>query len=150
MTHYAAYVIGDAAREKLLEAFPPKYPRAVAHHITHRYDCGADELPPPSEKVEVVGFHDSGAMQVLVVEVDGRKHQAPRADDDARRFYHITLSLDPAQGVSPSKSNDVLEKIAAEKGEAALRNLEHPMAISVTPAVLADDPKPKSPPFKPK
>jgi hypothetical protein len=145
---YTAYLIEDEARAALLETFAPKYPKTVAHHITHHYGGGAGDMPEKPQKAEVVGYHDSGAIQVLVVEIDGRKHQQ-QSKGEPPRFLHITLSYDPAQGASPGKSNDVLEKIVAEKGEAGLRNLKEPIEISVTPALLIDRarrPAPKAPP----
>jgi len=93
----------------------------------------------------VRGYHDSGAIQVLVVEVDGQKNHGSQK-------YHITLSLDRTQGVEPKDSNDVLRKIAAEKGESALDNLPEPIEICATPVFIKDEPnvaqKPKIPPLK--
>lgn len=149
-TPYAAYVLTQDARADILARFPAKYPKVSAHHITHSYGAKAESIPPPPEKVTVVGYHDDGASQVLVVEVDGRKHQGAHADEGTPRFYHITLSYDPAQGVRAVSSNAMLEKSARENGEAALRNLTEPFEIEVTPALLRDDcPPAPFPPPKP-
>lgn len=122
-----AFVLDEPSRQSLLETFPPKYPDVIAHHITHKFGVSDQEpLPPQPHHIKVVGYHDSGAIQVLVVEVDGRKNQ----DAEAARLYHITLSLDRAQGVKPENSNDVLKKVAAEKGADFLHNLPAPIEIS--------------------
>lgn len=136
-TGYAAYQIDESSRAELLRRFPPKYSDAVAHHITHKYAATKADVPPQPQEVNVVGYHDSGAMEVLVVQVDGRRFQEA-GNDGGENFYHITLSLDRAQGVSPRNSNDALQKIAAEQGEAALCNLSEPFAVSVTPRLLVD------------
>lgn len=152
MTDYTAFEIDAASRERILGMFPAKYPDVVAHHITHKYGATAADLPPPPRNVEIVGYHDSGAIQVLVAEVDGRKHQASLDDDGHRKFYHITLSLDRAAGVSPRNANDVLQAIVSAKGEEALANLPEPLRIEVQPKLLADsggNPKPKSSPPAP-
>lgn len=136
---YVAYQIDEASREKLLSAFQPKYPDVIAHHITHKYGAGPEDVPPPPGKVRVVGYHDSGAIQVLVVDVDGKRNQVT-PPDTPKKFYHITLALDRAQGVSPSKSNAVLQKTASEQGEAAVYNLPEPIEILATPKLLLDPP----------
>jgi hypothetical protein len=134
---YTAFVIDEESRRKLLQTFPPKYPDVIAHHITHGFGVSDKEpLPPQPQKVLVHGYHDSGAIQVLVVEVDGRKNQGLQTD----KFYHVTLSLERAQGVTPRNSNDVLQKIVAGSGEGALRNLSKPIEISVTPVFIKDEP----------
>ena len=137
--YYAAYMIDEASRERLLDIFKPKYPDVIAHHITHKYGAAPEDVPPQPRHVRVVGYHDSGAIQVLVVDVDGRKNQAT-PDGADKKFYHITLALDRAKGVSPSKSNAVLKKIAAEQGEAAVYNLAEPVEITVAPKLLLDPP----------
>jgi D-glycero-D-manno-heptose 1,7-bisphosphate phosphatase len=134
---YAAYEIDSDSREMLLEAFPPRHADVIAHHITHKYDATAADMPPVPAEVRVTGHHDNGAIQVLVVQVDGRRHQAARADETPR-WYHITLSLDRAQGVEPKNSNDLLAAIAKEKGAAGLDNLPAPLDILVTPRLLLD------------
>ncbi|MDE1151565.1 MAG: hypothetical protein PW788_03425 [Micavibrio sp.] len=149
MTDYAAYVIEPESREKLLAAFPPKYAEVIAHHITHRYPATPAELPPLPEHVEVVGYHDSGSIQVLVVEVDGRQRQATLDADGASKFYHITLSLDRTAGVSARHSNDVLAAVIAEKGVDALCNLPEPFALSAQPQLLQDSDTPKKEPAAP-
>lgn len=134
---YAAYVILESSREKLLESFAPKYPDVVAHHITHKYDAKETDLPPIPQRVRVTGYHDSGAIEVLVAEVDGARHQK-RQGDEPPRYYHITLSLDRAQGVEPKNSNDVLQKIVSQFGDAALDNLPEPVTVAVMPSLLMD------------
>lgn len=135
---YAAYEIDKASRDMLLEAFPPRHADVVAHHITHKYGATETDLPAMPIQVRVTGHHDNGLIQVLVAEVDGRRHQVLR-EDETPRWYHITLSLDRAQGVAPKNSNDFLAAIVMEKGAAGLDNLPAPLDISVTPRLLLDD-----------
>ena len=77
---YVAYKLDDASREKLLGIFKPKYSDVIAHHVTHKYGAGPEDVPPPPEKVRIVGYHDSGAIQVLVVDVDGNVIHSWRID----------------------------------------------------------------------
>ena len=45
---YTAYVLTDAAREKLVEKFPPKYEKFIGHHITIQFGVPKDtEAPDP-------------------------------------------------------------------------------------------------------
>lgn len=134
---YAAYVILESSREKLLESFAPKYPDVIAHHITHKYGANETDLPPMPNQVRVTGYHDSGAIEVLVVAVDDARHQK-RRDGETPRYYHITLSLDRAKGVEPKHSNDVLQQLVDQFGEDALDNMPEPLKISVIPSLLMD------------
>jgi hypothetical protein len=135
MADYAAYVLDDLSREKLLRRFPPKYPETVAHHITHKYGAAAADVPPVPGKITVAGYHDSGAIEVLTVLVDGCSFQATPGE---RRYYHITHSLDRAQGVAPKNSNDVLAALVSMQGEGALYNLPEPLDIMAVPQLLED------------
>ncbi|MCC7035869.1 MAG: HAD-IIIA family hydrolase [Alphaproteobacteria bacterium] len=135
---YAAYEVDKDSREMLLEAFPPRHPDVIAHHITHKYGATEADMPPMPAGVRVTGHHDNGAIQVLVVEVDGKRHQAAR-EDETPRYYHITLSIDREQGIAPKNSNDLLQAIAAEKGLSGMDNLPEPIQISVLPRLLLDE-----------
>lgn len=144
---YTAYVLDQESRQRLIDIFGPKYPETIAHHITHKFGATEDDVPEMPQSVRIVGFHDSGAMQVLVAEVDGERRQATTGEGE--RFYHITFSLDRAQGVEPKDSNAVLQKIAAEKGPDALRNLHDPVEITVKPQfILSGSSKNPQPPGK--
>lgn len=98
---YVGYKLTPEARERLLKAFPPKYPEVVAHHITHR--MGKSKKPLPG-KVEVVGHVDDGhGVQAAVVSVNGQTHR-----EDGKP-YHVTISIDRARGRKPAHSNDVVQ-----------------------------------------
>lgn len=140
-TGYTAYELTEESRAALLKAFPPKYADVIAHHITQKYGAAEGETPAQPKSVIVAGYHDSGAIQVLVALVDGRQYQAEGLDG-AKKFLHITLSLDREQGVSPKNSNDVLQKIFNERGQGALYNLQQPLEIKVVPKFLLDEEKP--------
>lgn len=141
---YAAYVIEEESRSALLKTFAPKHPDVVAHHITHKYGAGEADVPAAPQSVKVVGHHSDDAMEALVVEIDGAKHQT--TGEAETRYYHITLSLDRAKGVNPRNANDLLRRIVKEKGEGALRNLPEPFEVVVTPQLLVDSgPQPKQP-----
>lgn len=100
---YNGYLIPENERSKLLSAFPPKYSKVMAHHITHKFKVKG-ELPPPADMAKVIGYADSGdGLEVLVVEING---SASRPEDET--LYHITLSLDPSK-YKPKDSNTLLK-----------------------------------------
>jgi hypothetical protein len=138
---YVAFVLDAASRQKLLEVFPAAYPETVCHHITHKFDAQKTDVPTKPQDIRVVGCHDGGNIQVLVVEIDGQKMQAPRGDG-IDRYYHLTFSLDRKRGAETHHSNDVLRKIVAEKGAHALRNLQEPISIAASPAFIIRDNSP--------
>lgn len=119
---YTAYVLTDSARAALLEKFPPKYPKVIAHHVTIQFGVPADTEVPAPANVKVIGYADSGdGLEALVCSVDG----SPERPDGKR--WHITWSLDPTK-YSPVDSNKLL---AANKFKLTLST-----PVQTTPAML--------------
>ncbi len=120
------YVIGWAVdpgeREALLARFPPRYPDAVAHHVTLQARVRRDTPVPPEATCEIVGEADDGAgVQAMVVRIDGT---TDRPDGST---FHITWSLDKARGRRAVQSNDVI----LERGWTPL---PQPAPVTVRPA----------------
>lgn len=104
---YEAFVLDGKSRDRLIKAFPPKYPDVLAHHITEKFG-----VPKPTEPVrhygvdvKVIGYADDGVgCEALVVEVNGK---STRKDG---KVYHVTLSIDRAAGRKPVDSNTVIKE----------------------------------------
>ena len=108
-----------AEREQLLQRFPPRYPTAVADHVTLETTAQSSPLPP-AVTAAIVGHTDDGAgIEAMVVTIEGT---TDRRDGST---FHITWSL--GEGREATESNDVI----AARGwtEFAL-----PMPVTVTPA----------------
>lgn len=89
-------------RDRLFARFPPRWPDAIAHHVTLAFATDAP-LPATPAEAAVVGHVDDGAgVEALVVAIDGDTMRP----DGSR--YHITWSIDRARGRTPRESNDVL------------------------------------------
>ena len=116
-------VIGWALDEKeradLLDQFPPRYAKAVAHHVTLASDAADRDLPPPVRATIVGCADDERGVEAMVVTIDG---DTARPDSST---FHITWSL--GEGRRARESNDVIE-------QRGWRELDHPLAISLTPA----------------
>jgi len=98
---YVAYVLDEKSVNILKEAFPPKYPDFIGHHITYR--MGTSIVPAQPKVIEVVGYvDDQEGLEALVVEVDGTIR---RIDGG---IYHITWSLNRELGMKPSHSNVII------------------------------------------
>jgi hypothetical protein len=108
-THfYTGWLLDPAEREALLARFPPRYPRAAAHHVTLKFGDAAAQ-PPGEVAAEIVGEADDGqGVQAMVVAIDGT---TTRPDGGT---FHITWSL--ADGREARESNAVI----AQRGWAAL------------------------------
>jgi hypothetical protein len=90
---YTAYELTEDSRKAVLRAFPPRYAKAVAEHITVAFGVAADAPLPPAARLAIVGHADDGrGIEALVVSVDGN---IVRGDGGT---YHLTLSYDPAGG----------------------------------------------------
>lgn len=100
---YTAYVLTDESRTALLERFPPKYSKVIAHHVTVEFGVPKDVDLPENAELKVVGEADSGdGLQALVVAVNG----GYRREDG--KIYHITWSLEP-DSYKPVDSNALIE-----------------------------------------
>ena len=104
-------------RDALLRRFPPRYPEAVADHVT----LEKSEAPPPQPvAARIVGHADDGnGVEAMVIAIDG---STDRPDGST---FHITWSLAP--GRRAKESNDVLK----DRGWDAI---EQPIPVTVTPA----------------
>ena len=104
----AGWLLHPADRDRLLAAFPPAYPRVVAHHATLKAGARPDHPLPSDTEGFVVGVADDGeGVQALVVEIGG----STRRPDGST--YHVTWSL--KAGREAVESNDVIR----ERGWAA-------------------------------
>jgi len=115
---YVGWLVDPLDREALLERFPPRYPRVVAHHVTFRF--GDPAAAPPTETAgEIAGEADDGlGVQALVVRIAGT---TARPDGGT---YHVTWSL--AEGREARESNAVI----AERGWTPL---DAPLVVRLHP-----------------
>lgn len=101
---YTSYQLTPKTRKYLLDRFPPKHTKVVAHHITHKFGVHSDTKPPLHADIKVVGYHNNPeGLEALVVSVDG---SVDRPDGSV---YHITWSLDPEK-FKPVDSNKLVRK----------------------------------------
>jgi len=106
-------------REELLRRFPPRYPEAVADHVTLETTAETSPLPP-EVKAEIVGHADDGkGVEAMVVALDGT---TDRPDGST---FHITWSL--AGGRRAKESNDVLR-------DCGWSRFDDPIPVTITPA----------------
>ena len=108
-------------REELLRRFPPRYPDAIADHVTLRSNAKGDPLPPPVD-ARIVGHADDGdSLEAMVVTVDG----TPDRPDGS--IFHITWSLDGAKGRRAKESNELLKQLG-------WKELDEPVPVDIEPA----------------
>jgi hypothetical protein len=123
---FTGWKLDRADRARLLEQFPPRYPGAVADHVTHK---PGDAPMPQAEAARIIGRADDGeGVEAMVVEVAGHVR---RADGGV---HHITWSLGP--GREAKESNAVI----AEKGWVALMT---PVDVAITPVGAGEPDAPR-------
>lgn len=123
MPRAVGWILDDADRARLLERFPPRYAKLIAHHVTLWSHKAAKPVPGPAS-FNVVGHADDGrGIEALVVTCDG-KTQRPDGST-----YHITWSLDPDSGLAPKHSNDLI-------AEAGWAPVEPAIPFSAEPGLL--------------
>ena len=84
----AGWLLHPEDRDRLVAAFPPAYPRVIAHHVTLKAGVRPDYPLPGDTEGSVVGVADDGAgVQALVVEIGGTTRQRDGC------AFHITWSL---------------------------------------------------------
>jgi len=112
------WLLAEDDREKLLQQFPPKFEKTVAHHVTLKSDAERDPLPN-DVKAEVVGrTDDESGVEAMVVAIDGT---TGRPDGST---YHITWSL--GDGRRARESNDVIRERGWQK-------LDQPIPVRLQP-----------------
>ena len=112
------WLLAEDDREKLLQQFPPKFEKTVAHHVTLKSEAERDPLPA-EVTAEVVGrADDESGVEAMVVAIDGT---TGRPDGST---YHITWSL--GDGRRARESNDVIRKRGWQK-------LDQPIPIKLQP-----------------
>ena len=113
---YAGYALDTSSRKKLVDKFPPRFSKLIAHHITTSYGVTADAIPPAANAY-VVGYASADGIETLIVKINGSTKRVDGAD------LHITWSLDPSKR-KPVDSNKVIRN-----GWTAVS----PLRIRVTP-----------------
>lgn len=116
---FVGWALDRAEREALLKRFPPRYPNAVADHVTLKFGDREAELPTATAG-EIVGEADDGrGVQAMVVRIGGT---TDRPDGST---YHITWSLRP--GRQAKESNEVIRTFG-------WRTFGTPVPLSLTPS----------------
>lgn len=104
---YLSFKLTDAERVRLLDQFPPAYPRVLADHVTIALQ--QPDTLPVADEIALLGMADNGrGGQAFVVSVDGTRQR-----DDGQP-WHLTWSVDPAQGVKPWMSGNMVEDLEAK------------------------------------
>ena len=112
------WLLAEDDREKLLQLFPPKFEKTVAHHVTLKSEAERDPLPN-DVKAEVVGrTDDESGVEAMIVAIDGT---TGRPDGST---YHITWSL--GDGRRARESNDVIRERGWQK-------LDQPIPVRLQP-----------------
>jgi hypothetical protein len=115
---FTGWALDRDEREILLARLAPRYPRAVADHVTLKFGDAAAVLPSETEG-EIVGEADDGqGVQAMVVRIGGT---TDRPDGST---YHVTWSL--ADGREAKESNDVIR-------ERGWRAFDAPIPIRLEP-----------------
>jgi hypothetical protein len=103
MSRFVGWALDRDQRTDLLKRFPPRYPQAVADHVTLKFGDRRARLPTETTG-EIVGEADDGrGVQAMVVRIAGTTE---RPDGST---YHITWSLGP--GRQAKESNDVIASL---------------------------------------
>ena len=103
MSHYTGWLLAPDERTRLLDMFPPAYPKVIAEHITYKFGVKATAILPKATIGQIVGVADDQVgVQALVVRIGGTTRRP-----DGKTF-HITWSLDAARGRKPVESNQVI------------------------------------------
>lgn len=116
---YTGYLLSEKSRVDLTAHFPPKYPKFIGHHATHKFGAYEGDSIPEIEKAEIIGYAEEDGIEALVVKINGSTF-----NEISNSIYHITWSLDPNKK-SPKDSN----KLIASKG---FKDIS-PISIELTP-----------------
>ena len=113
------WTLDPQQRADLIERFPPRYAKTVAHHVTLATDGEERDLPPQVRAAIVGRTDDKRGVEAMVVAIDS---ETARPDGST---FHITWSLGDRRRAR--ESNDVLK-------ERGWSELDQPIPIRLTPA----------------
>ena len=113
------WLLAQDDHKRLLQQFPAKYEKTVAHHVTLKPNAEKEPIPPEVKAAIVGRTDDEEGVEAMVVTLDGT---TDRPDGST---YHITWSL--GDGRRAVESNDVLK-------ERGWKELDHPIPIKLEPA----------------
>jgi hypothetical protein len=121
---YSCWLLSDQSRDVLLDAFPPKFPDVIAHHVTVKNPSTV--APEPAEITVLGQIVDPTGVQVLIVEVKIDDNVITRSDTT----FHLTWSIDRSTGKKPFSSVDTIKRLYDSDFTP-----HDPIAIETTPAV---------------
>ena len=153
---YAALVIDTPSRNAILERFPARYPRIVAHHLTILYGTHDPAVLFTPDTVDIIGHcSDNTGIEALLCRVNGHLFR-----DDGHP-WHITLSINPdleapdflkpyelritdpqlannaPAKYAPAMSNPLLRRgLNPDYPDIAIDYIEHPLKIAVRPEII--------------
>ena len=113
------WTLDESERQLLLDRWPPRYAKPVAHHVTLATEAADQPLPAPGNAAIIGRADDDAGVEAMVVAIDGD----PARPDGST--FHITWSL--GEGRRARESNDVLRV----RGWQAF---DQPTPITLTPA----------------
>jgi hypothetical protein len=100
---YVGWALSDAERTRLLDVFPPKFDRVIAHHVTLQFGVTSDVLLPEDHTgIVVAQAIDPEGVQALVLRIGGTTRRPSGGT------HHVTWSL--AEGRRPVESNWVIDR----------------------------------------
>ncbi len=116
-TGYTGWELPGDERARLLDLFPQRYERLVAHHVTLDFGVAWGHPLPVATMGEVIGLVDDDAgVQTLIVAIDGA------TDLPDGSTLHMTWSL--AEGRQPADSNIVIQEFGWRPVEPVAVRLE--------------------------
>lgn len=122
--YYTAYILKKSSRDHLLELFPPKYSKVIAHHVTDQFDVNKNTFDKSDARspLEVIGYmNNDDGIEALIVSIGG---SVVRQDGS---IYHITWSLDPEK-FKPKDSNKFIRELGYQ-------NIDSPIIFDATYAL---------------
>ncbi len=126
---YAALVLSDESRQKLLEHFPPRFSETRMHHITIAHGTRDESALFTPRSVQIVGYACHDGVEALAVEVNGT---SARPGGGA---WHITISF--AEGNNAAMSNElILGALSRSNRDTQLQLINPPIAVEVTPQIV--------------
>lgn len=98
---YTAFNLEPSARHILLNHYPAKFNKVVAHHVTYKFKVPENSEIPKINTIRVIGYSHNENIECVVVEVNGTSIR------DDGKLFHITISHNA--NAKPFDSNTLLE-----------------------------------------
>jgi hypothetical protein len=120
---YYGFELSETIRNKILNEFPAKFDDVICHHVTLQMGNNTSSFEEGEKYfLRVISELVTDKIQCAVVSINDE------TDRPSGGYYHVTISIDRANGAKPVQSNNVISAWKNDKASAKEKNPTLPIS----------------------